>query len=73
MEPSTTHVQYSDLMRFTVLHNRHHKLSLSSCIAKPLLFCSGLGLGDGGVYHKLSWISIYHSIGQPSLQPLTTN
>ena len=23
------HVQYSDIMRFTVLHNRHHKVSQS--------------------------------------------
>ena len=34
---SIIHVQYCDIMRFTVLHNRHHKVSRSSCIAKPLL------------------------------------
>ena len=32
------HVQYCDIRRFTVLHNRHHKVSCSSCIAKPSLF-----------------------------------
>ena len=25
----TVHVQYSDIMRFTLLHNRHHKVSQS--------------------------------------------
>ena len=30
------HFQYCDIMRFTVLHNGHHKVSRSSCIAKPL-------------------------------------
>ena len=31
---STIHVQYCDIMRFTIPHNRHHKVSRSSCIAK---------------------------------------
>ena len=33
---SIMHVQYCNIMRFTVLHSRHHKVSRSSCIAKPL-------------------------------------
>ena len=33
------HVQYCDIMRFTALHNRQHKVSRSSRNAKPLLFC----------------------------------
>ena len=32
-------VQYCNIMRFMVHHNRHHKVSRSSCIAKLLLFC----------------------------------
>ena len=37
------HVQYCDIMRFMVLHNRHHKVSRSSCTTTLLLFCQGLG------------------------------
>ena len=32
-------------MRFLVRHNRHHKVSRSSYVAKLLLFCEKLGLG----------------------------
>ena len=32
-------------MRFLVRHNRHHKVSRSSYVAKLLLFCEQLGLG----------------------------
>ena len=33
------HVQYCEIMRFMLLHNRHHKMSHSSCNTKLLLFC----------------------------------
>jgi len=33
------HVEYSEIIRFTVLHNRYRKVSRSSCMTKPLLFC----------------------------------
>ena len=39
------HVQYSDIMRFLVRHNRHHKVSRSSYVTKLLLFCEELGWG----------------------------
>ena len=29
----------TDIMRFVLLHNKDHKVSRSSCIAKPFLFC----------------------------------
>jgi len=49
-----------DIMRFMEIHNRHHKVSHSSCIAKLLLtLCD--------VYHKESWITLCHSIEQPSV------
>ena len=38
-------MQYSDIMRFLVGHNRHHKVSRSSYVTKLLLFCEELGLG----------------------------
>ena len=41
----TIHVEYSDIMRFLVHHNRHHKVSSSSYVTKSLLFCEELGLG----------------------------
>ena len=37
VELRVTQFQYCDIIRFTVLHNRHHKVSRSSCNAKPLL------------------------------------
>ena len=42
---NSINIQYSYIMRCLVRHNRHHKVSRSSYVAKLLLFCEKLGLG----------------------------
>ena len=65
------HFQYCGIMRFTVLHKRHHKVSQSVpffIIAKQLQICQGLGLRGHFVMSitKNHETHYCHSIGQPS-------
>ena len=46
-----------------VLHNRHHKVSRSSCTTKLLLFCQGLGVRGHFVmsntkYHESHYVTV---------------
>ena len=65
--PNILHIQYSCIMRFLVRHNRHHKVSRSSYVAKLLPFCEKLGLGDTSwCLYNSQGISLCGCIGQPS-------